>query len=71
MVSGAVVSILLGLSASSLGIVASEAPAYTIVKDYLLPLAIPLLLFNADLKKVIKTSGSLLLAFLLGSGNQY
>lgn len=69
-VSGAIVSTLLGLAASSLGIVASDAPAYTVVMDYLLPLAVPLLMFNADLRKVFKTSGSLLVAFLLGSGNR-
>ncbi|ONK80219.1 uncharacterized protein A4U43_C01F15240 [Asparagus officinalis] len=66
-VSGAVVSILLGLTASNIGIIASEAPAYGVVMEYLLPLAIPLLLFNADLRKVIRSTGTLLLAFLLGS----
>lgn len=66
--SGALVSTLVGLAASSVGIVASDAPAYRVVLEYLLPLAIPLLLFNADLRRVLRSTGTLLLAFLVGSG---
>ncbi|KAF8683540.1 hypothetical protein HU200_044454 [Digitaria exilis] len=65
--SGALVSTLLGLAASSAGLVAADAPAYRVVLDYLLPLAIPLLLFRADLRRVLRSTGALLLAFLLGS----
>lgn len=65
--SGALVSTLIGLAASNLGIISSEAKAYSIVKEFLLPLAVPLLLFRADLRRVIKSTGKLLLAFLLGS----
>lgn len=66
--SAAVVSTLAGLAASSLRVLpADEAPAYGVVMDYLLPLAVPLLLFNADLRRIIKSTGTLLLAFLLGS----
>ncbi|PAN26279.1 hypothetical protein PAHAL_4G360400 [Panicum hallii] len=65
--SGALVSVLLGLAASSAGLVAADAPAYRVVLDYLLPLAIPLLLFRADLRRVLRSTGPLLMAFLLGS----
>nr|KJB34162.1 hypothetical protein B456_006G051100 [Gossypium raimondii] len=65
--SGALVSTLIGLAASNLGIISSEAKVYSIVKEFLLPLAVPLLLFRADLRRVIKSTGKLLLAFLLGS----
>ncbi|GJN29979.1 hypothetical protein PR202_gb18250 [Eleusine coracana subsp. coracana] len=66
--SGALVSVLLGLAASSSGVVAADAPAYRVVLDYLLPLAIPLLLaFSADLRRVLRSTGDLLRAFLLGS----
>ncbi|KAK4789440.1 hypothetical protein SAY86_016744 [Trapa natans] len=67
MLSGALVSTLVGLAASNLGIIPSEAPAYSIVLNFLLPLAVPLLLFRADLRRVIKSTGALLLAFLIGS----
>lgn len=65
--SGALVSVLLGLAASSAGVVAADAPAYRVVLEYLLPLAIPLLLFSADLRRVLRSTGDLLRAFLLGS----
>ncbi|CAM8911809.1 unnamed protein product [Rhodiola kirilowii] len=65
--SGALVSTLVGLAASNIGIVSCEAPAYSIVMEYLLPMAVPLLLFRADLRRVIKSTGKLLLAFIMGS----
>ncbi|CDP05152.1 unnamed protein product [Coffea canephora] len=65
--SGALVSILVGLAASNLGIIPCDAPAYKIVLQILLPMAVPLLLFRADLRRVIQSTGTLLLAFLLGS----
>lgn len=67
MVSAALVSTLVGLAASNAGIIPYEAPAYTVVMEFLLPLAIPLLLFRADLRNVIRSTGTLLLAFLLAA----
>uniref|UniRef100_A0A1J3I2K9 Putative membrane protein YjcL n=1 Tax=Noccaea caerulescens TaxID=107243 RepID=A0A1J3I2K9_NOCCA len=66
-VSGALVSTLIGLAASNLGIISSEAPAFAIVLNFLLPLAVPLLLFRADLRRVVQSTGKLLLAFVIGS----
>lgn len=65
--SGALVSILVGLAASNLGILPSQAQAYKIVLEILLPMAVPLLLFRADLRRIVQSTGTLLLAFLLGS----
>ncbi|KAG9455240.1 hypothetical protein H6P81_008144 [Aristolochia fimbriata] len=65
--SGAIVSTLLGLAASNLGIISTKAPAYSVVMEYLLPLAVPLLLFRADLRRIIRSTGTLFVAFLLGS----
>lgn len=69
MVSAALVSTLLGLAASNLGIIPYEAKAYAVFLEFLLPLSIPLLLFRADLRRIVQSTGILLLAFLLGSGN--
>lgn len=66
--SAALVSTLVGLAASNLGIIPFEAPAYSVYMRFLLPLAVPLLLFRADLRRVLRSTGTLLLAFLLGSG---
>lgn len=68
MVSAALVSTLVGLAASNLGIIPYEAKAYAVF-EFLLPLSIPLLLFRADLRRILQSTGTLLLAFLLGSGN--
>ncbi|XP_037419414.1 uncharacterized membrane protein YjcL-like [Triticum dicoccoides] len=65
--SGALVSILAGLAASSVGLVAPGAPAQAVVMEYLLPVAVPLLLLGADLRRVVRTTGDLLKAFLIGS----
>ncbi|KAL9268171.1 putative membrane protein YjcL [Drosera capensis] len=65
--SGALVSTLVGLAASNVGLIACEAPAYQVVLEFLLPLAVPLLLFRADMRRVIQSTGTLLLAFLIGS----
>ncbi|KAJ0248665.1 Uncharacterized protein HA466_0157350 [Hirschfeldia incana] len=67
MVSGALTSTLLGLAASNLGIIPFETPSYSFFMEFLLPHTIPLLLFRADLRRIIRSTGSLLLAFLIGS----
>ncbi|CAN6192141.1 unnamed protein product [Urochloa humidicola] len=65
--SGALVSILAGLAATAAGIVSPGAPAHGAVMEYLLPAAVPLLLLGADLRRVVRTTGDLLKAFLIGS----
>ena len=69
MISAALVTILVGIAASNLGVIPYEAPAYSVVFQYLLPLTIPLLLFRADMWNVIHSTGTLFSAFLLGSGH--
>ncbi|CAN6176976.1 unnamed protein product [Urochloa humidicola] len=64
---GALVSVLLGLSATSTGAVAADAPAFRAAHEYLLPLAVPLLLFRADIRRARRSTGAPIRAFLLGS----
>ena len=52
---------------SNLRVIPSSAPAYDVVWGYLVPLAIPLLLFKADLKRILRESGPTLLAFAAGA----
>ncbi|KAL9412328.1 hypothetical protein AB3S75_045869 [Citrus x aurantiifolia] len=59
MVSAALVSTLLGLAASNLGIIPYEAKAYAVFLEFLLPLSIPLLLFRADLRRIVQSTGIL------------
>lgn len=65
--SGALVSILTGLAATAAGLVAPGSPANGVVMEFLLPVAVPLLLLGADLRRVVRATGDLLKAFLLGS----
>lgn len=64
--SAVVISILGTFVLSNLSIIPSSAPAYDMVWAYLVPLAIPLLLFKANLKRIIKEAGPTLLAFIFG-----
>lgn len=62
------VSTLLGLAMSNAGLIPAEfPPVYGTINGYLLPLAVPLLLFTADLRRVVRDTGRLLGAFLVGS----
>ncbi|MBZ0198554.1 MAG: DUF819 family protein [Ignavibacteriaceae bacterium] len=65
--SAVVIAILGTLVLSNLYIIPADAPSYGIVWSYLVPLAIPLLLFKADLRKIFKEAGPTLLAFTFGA----
>ena len=59
--------IVLAIALSNLRIVPATAPAYDVVWEYLVPLAIPLLLFEADLRRIVREAGPTLAAFLIGA----
>jgi uncharacterized membrane protein len=65
--SGAVVAIGVAFVLSNLRVIPSSAPAYDVVWSFLVPLAIPLLLFTADLKRIVREAGPTLLAFAAGA----
>jgi uncharacterized membrane protein len=52
---------------SNFNIVPFEAPAYDFVGGKLVPLAIPLLLFKADIRRIFRESGRVMLTFLAAS----
>jgi uncharacterized membrane protein len=54
---------------ANLKIIPTTAPAYDAVWNYLVPIAIPLLLFEADLKRIVRESGPTLIAFIIGSAS--
>lgn len=64
---GAVLALLIALAASNFGLIPTDAPAYDAVWGYIVPLAIPLLLFQLDLHALFKESGRLLIIFLISS----
>ena len=52
--SAVVITILATFVLSNLSIIPTDAPSYDIVWSYLVPIAIPLLLFKANLRRIIK-----------------
>jgi uncharacterized membrane protein len=65
--SGVMLLMTVAIVLSNLKVIPTDAPAYDAVWDYLVPIAIPLLLFEADLKRIVSESGPTLIAFIIGS----
>lgn len=61
--SGPVLGLLIAMTLSNLRVVPTASPAYDVVWDYLVPTAIPLLLFRANIFRIAKTTGSMFLVF--------
>ncbi|TQV66983.1 DUF819 family protein [Exilibacterium tricleocarpae] len=66
-ISGAAAVLVAAMMLSNIGIVPKEAATYSVVWSYLVPLAIPLLLFKADLRRVIAETKGMMAAFFLGA----
>jgi uncharacterized membrane protein len=65
--SGAVIAIGSTFVLSNLRVIPAAAPAYDVVWSYFVPLAIPLLLFKADLRRIVREAGPTLAAFAIGA----
>lgn len=66
-VTGTVIVILGAIAASNLNIIPHSAPAYGFVFTYLVPVLIPLFLFQADLRRIVKEASRTTAAFLLAT----
>ena len=66
-ITGCVIAMTIAALFSNVKIIPIESPVYDNVWTYLVPIAIPMLLFKANLKKIWKGSGRLLIIFLLSS----
>ena len=64
---GAVIAILGAILAANIGLIPHSAPAYGFVFSYIVPVLIPLFLFQADLRRIIFETGRTTLAFLLAT----
>lgn len=65
--SGAVFTLIAACLLSNFGVIPAAAPVYETIWTYLVPLAIPLLLFNPDLRRVLRESAATLVAFSVGA----
>jgi uncharacterized membrane protein len=66
---GPLLLLLISMALSNLGVIPHHSDLYSSIHQYLVPVAIPLLLFRTDLKQVFRESGPLLLAFCLAAGS--
>ena len=64
-VTGCVMALIFAMVLSNTGIIPLDAAAYDFVWSYIIPLAIPMLLFNADVKRIGRESGRLLIIYLI------
>ena len=65
--SGVMLMMTIAMILANLKIIPTLAPAYDVTWNYLVPIAIPLLLLRADLKRIVRESGPVLIAFVIGS----
>ena len=62
-VSGPVLALLVGMALSNFKLMPASSPSYDVVEDFLVPAAIPLLLFRANLMRILRETGSMFFAF--------
>ncbi|MDR2136888.1 MAG: DUF819 family protein [Synergistaceae bacterium] len=60
---GCMIALLGAMLLANLGIVPLDAPVYDSVWSYVVPLAVPLLLFDADIRRIWKESGRTFISF--------
>lgn len=65
--SAPVISTFITLFLSNFGLLPTTHAAYRVVNAFLVPLAVPMLLFGADLRRVVRETGRLLGAFAVGT----
>ena len=56
-ITGAIIALLGAMLLANFKIIPTSSPVYDTVWDYVIPVAIPLLLFKADIRKISKESG--------------
>lgn len=66
-VSGAIIALVGAMILANTGIIPTESPVYDAIWNYVVPLAIPLLLFKCNITKIWKESGRLLILFCIGA----
>jgi uncharacterized membrane protein len=57
----------LALIIANIGVMPFDSPIYGAINRYLIPLAVPMLLYDSDLRRVVRDTGSLLKAFAVGA----
>lgn len=64
-VTGCIIALTLTMILSNLNVIPTEAKVYDLVWSYVVPLAVPMLLFTADIKRIGRDSGRVLIMYLI------
>ena len=64
---GAIIALVCMMALANFNVIPTNAPAYDTVWGYVVPLAVPLLLFQCNLKRIGKETGRLLIVYLVSS----
>lgn len=62
-ISGPVIGLILAVVATNIKLIPSASPVYDTVNNYCIPLSVAMLLFRADIKRIIKDTGKMFLCF--------
>lgn len=62
-VTGPVLAIAAAIALATADVIPRSSPAYDVVSDWFVPIAIPLLLFRADVRRIFRESGRTFVAF--------
>jgi len=65
-ISGIIVTLVVAMALSALAILPKSAPSYGLIWEYFVPLALPLFLLKADVRKIYRETGPMLVAFGFG-----
>ncbi|RMH11868.1 MAG: DUF819 family protein [Gemmatimonadetes bacterium] len=65
--SGVLIAILLAMVLSNLRLIPQSSGVYDSALEYLVPVAIPLLLFDANLRRIVRETGRMMVVFLVGT----
>ncbi|MDR1801530.1 MAG: DUF819 family protein [Lachnospiraceae bacterium] len=66
-ITGAVIALIIAMLLANFNVIPTDAPTYDAVWSYIVPLAIPMLMFNSNIKKIWKESGRVVIIFLISS----
>ena len=66
-ITGTVVVILLAIATANTGLIPHSAPAYSFIFSYIVPMLIPLFLFQADVRRLAKEASRTTAAFLVAT----
>ena len=65
--SAPLVTMAMALLLANIGVLPFASPVYTVMNQYAVSLAVPMLLYDSDLRRVVSDTGSVLLAFGIGA----